>query len=426
MCAISVFEGALYAVVQHMFLTHRLRFDHRFFIMAGLSSLLLIGSAFLEMPFPMKSLLVLVVLIIVAHFLYNMPAQKVAFITIAVFYMNLMADLVVGNIISSIYNESILVLVKEVMYLYVIQAVAVHILQLGFAILIIQYFKRVIFNNPSKYWIILDSILVMSYLIAALSVAVIPSLQTLVHPFGILVVVVCFVAINSMVVYMFSQMSKRADWERHVVIQEAAAKRIVRDMVDTQQKQDELRKISHEWKNYNAALSFDLSNGNLDAALERIRTASIAIPEENVRSYTGNEVIDFVLGGRVEFASEKGIEVDVQCSSVGPVPAEQGDLISVIANLFDNAVEAAEHLSAQDRRVQVDCRCKDGYLLFTVENRFSNEIVFEGNRMITSKQDVAAHGYGITIARDICQKYAGDLHTSHDNGVFVARASFRI
>ena len=409
-----------------MFIVHRFRFDHRFFIMMGLSFGVLVGSAFLSMPFPVKSLLMFTVLIPVAQQAYNTDLYKITFITVAVFYLNLISELVVGNLIASIYNDSIVAIINNDTTMYLTQAVAGHVVQLAFAVLTIQYFKRVIFNNPRRYWILLDGVLLLSFLISALFVAVNPALQTMFPPVFILAAVIAFAVINGLVVYMFSQMSKQADMERQIILQEAMAEKTLRDMKENHRLQEEFHRISHEWKNYNAALSFDLSNGDVDSALERIGEAYLSIPDDKADKYTGNEVIDFVLSGKVEMAEKKGIEVDLHCSPVGPVPIDQGDLISVIANLLDNAIEAVTSLDPKYQVIQVDCRCKDDYLLVTVENQYCNELIIEGNRILTSKADMSEHGFGISITRDICEKYNGTLHITHLDGVFIARASFRL
>lgn len=427
MIGLSLFEGVVYAGVLHQFFMHKFkRYRYRFYIMGSLTSGLLIGSALLEMPFLVKSLLVFLLLIPVASFIYKASAYKVIFITMAVFYINLIAELVVGNVLSGIFHQSISELMDSVTWMYILSGCITHLLQLSFAILLNQYFKRVIFNNPIKYWVLLDLILAFSYLITALFVQVNPVLQTLYSPFIILMAVIAFVSINGIVVFLFSQMSKQAQREKQTMLIEAMAEETVRDMKKNRRMQEEFHRISHEWKNYNAALSFDLSSGNIKGAIERIRTAGLRIPPDELRKYTGNDVIDYVLNGKIALATKKGIKIEPDCAAVVVLPIEPSEIISVISNLLDNAIEAVELLKEPERIIKFECKCNVTYLMITLQNPYTHDVVSEGGRLISSKSDAALHGYGITIARDICEKYSGNLHISRDNGVFTARASFRI
>ncbi len=426
MFVFSAYEGVLYAMVLHLFLGFTLKQPLRFIFHALISVVLIIGSALMVMPFPIKSLVVLVILTIIAKIIYPAPAHVILFVTVTTFYLNLVADLVVGNIVSGIYTESIIVLFGENVALTNISGICVRIIQLCFAVLLVHYFKRVIFDNPRKYWYLLDAILVLSYTLAALFLDINPILQTNRTGFFVVGAIFAFVLINVLAIVMFSQMSKQHRFEKQSVLHEAMAERTLREMKETQAKEEQFRRIAHEWKNYNASLQLSLRLGQVGDALSLIESTGVLVPDIKTLNYTENEGIDYVLAGKVEEAERFCIDVELHCLQVGQVSVSQNDLISVISNLFDNAIEAVMPLEPPLRRIVVVCKRSSDYLLFNIENPYRNTIVTEGGAIVTSKEDAAKHGFGLEISRTICKKYHGALLLTHDDGIFIARASFRI
>lgn len=97
---------------------------------------------------------------------------------------------------------------------------------------------------------------------------------------------------------------------------------------------------------------------------------------------------------------------------------EDIDLINIVSNLSNNAIEAA-------------CKCEEGFVnvsLFTekegtiviykFENNYRDAPVENQEKFITLKRDKSAHGIGLKCVRDIVEKYGGLTKIDYDGKIF--------
>ncbi|WP_127841875.1 ATP-binding protein [Actinomyces wuliandei] len=152
--------------------------------------------------------------------------------------------------------------------------------------------------------------------------------------------------------------------------------------------------------------------------------------EDSVRPYgaqycTGNPVLDVILTDKGQACVEHGVTLTVMAdgAAVGFVSAV--DLATMVGNALDNAVEACAQVDEADRRlVRVDLRTHQGLILLEVENTFATPPVFsaDGSELVTSKEDPAAHGFGVTSIRHAAAAYGGEVTASvTQEGTFVLR-----
>ena len=86
------------------------------------------------------------------------------------------------------------------------------------------------------------------------------------------------------------------------------------------------------------------------------------------------------------------------------------DLTSLFCNLLDNATEAAGKVPDSYIEVNICKRENTPFVLITVVNScrvnpFSNS----GGKLISTKPDKHAHGFGTKSIKSICKKYNGDI-----------------
>ena len=93
------------------------------------------------------------------------------------------------------------------------------------------------------------------------------------------------------------------------------------------------------------------------------------------------------------------------------------DLAVLIANLLDNAIEAAEKVS-DDRYVCFSIITNNENIVIVSNNSTVNAI--EGNQLKTTKKDFSKHGFGIMSIRSIVEKNNGSFVWNCKEGVFSA------
>lgn len=92
------------------------------------------------------------------------------------------------------------------------------------------------------------------------------------------------------------------------------------------------------------------------------------------------------------------------------------DLIKIMSNLIDNAIDATNLLPADNRSISITCRNQGGNYVFKVENtgrmipQSKLQQIFESG--YTSKRSVEGktRGFGLSIVQQTAHKYSGNIH----------------
>ena len=131
-----------------------------------------------------------------------------------------------------------------------------------------------------------------------------------------------------------------------------------------------------------------------------------------------NSIADAVLYGKATEASAAGVTFSVEASLSENLHIQETDLMSLLSNLLDNALEAA--IQAEDPFVEVSIREKGGAVLIHVRNSFPANI--SPNLLRTGKKEKNMHGLGLQIVDRICRKYNGSFSHKIKDSIFDANA----
>lgn len=119
-------------------------------------------------------------------------------------------------------------------------------------------------------------------------------------------------------------------------------------------------------------------------------------------------IIDSAIQNKLRECREK--EIQVECSeelfSIGDM--ERIDMLGLLYNVFDNAIEACERLEKDKRWLKISMKNEGD--MFILDSKNSKNPLFqikEGQK--TSKKDKENHGIGRNIIKNIVKKYQGTL-----------------
>ena len=129
-----------------------------------------------------------------------------------------------------------------------------------------------------------------------------------------------------------------------------------------------------------------------------------------------NMTVNTVLSVYERRAKENGISVNISAKAGRDLPVSPQDLVIVIANLFENAINATSKLKIKNK--QIDIHVKDGAqrLLIKVENPCKANLTF----------DEASWGVGIRSVVSTTNKYEGMYDFTVEDGVFSAKISLNL
>ncbi|MDO4546231.1 MAG: ATP-binding protein [Bacillota bacterium] len=98
------------------------------------------------------------------------------------------------------------------------------------------------------------------------------------------------------------------------------------------------------------------------------------------------------------------------------------DAISIVGNLLDNAMEAAQNSGDDDPFVKVESIIRKNVWILTITNSKDPALAPKKNNMATTKADRKNHGMGTKIVSSLVAKHNGTLKTDDLGNVFESKA----
>lgn len=194
----------------------------------------------------------------------------------------------------------------------------------------------------------------------------------------------------------------------------------------------DIRSKQHDFKNHLTTLN------NLCQLNENINTSTITKYISSINNQismiddfvnSGNRVIGVILYSKSRECALKGIEF-VYKHPVHEIdfPLEDYEFTSVLGNLIDNAIYAAEKSNMEKKEICVEMGEENGKKYFSVSN-IGNPIPFNDipklfSKGYSTKEDKKSHGFGLYNVKKIISKYKGGIDVSNNQPYVTFKISF--
>lgn len=129
-------------------------------------------------------------------------------------------------------------------------------------------------------------------------------------------------------------------------------------------------------------------------------------------SQCNNDIVDAILYNKLLLCRHQQIEVESAVYLPEQINMEDIDLISLYSNLFDNAIEACQHVQHQQKKIIIHSRIIQNYLVINIKNSYVPDLIRP--HFFTTKKDQSHHGFGMKIIKMIVKKYHGTLVINKD------------
>lgn len=206
---------------------------------------------------------------------------------------------------------------------------------------------------------------------------------------------------------------------------------LTRELASVKGFTEALRAAEHESSNRLHTVVTLIELGKHDDAI-RFATAQLAASQgltDRLLNDLGEPALAALLLGKISEAKERGVELEVtDDTEVGAVPFDAGELVTVLGNLIDNAVDAAPQPGG---RVVVTVRSDDSELVLRVADNGRGVEPTAAPELFTrgwsTKGSAAPYGRGLGLAlvQQVVHRHGGTIDVSNDAGaVFVVRLPF--
>ncbi len=179
-------------------------------------------------------------------------------------------------------------------------------------------------------------------------------------------------------------------------------------------------KLHHDLNNHLNVLYQLLEDGNTDEAKEYIKNISAPIMKLSKTVWTGMDVIDVIINSKLEKMKEKGISFEINVEFPQNTNISSHDMCTILANLLDNAIEAASALE-NPGKISLTIRKINYFLLIKISNPCANHNTKFTYYPETTKKDKELHGWGFPSVIDAVQKYNGSLKCVNEKNEFVVK-----
>ncbi len=179
-------------------------------------------------------------------------------------------------------------------------------------------------------------------------------------------------------------------------------------------------KLFHDFHNHIDVVYHYLLKDHTDKALHYIEDLRSPMQEITQTAWVGDEAVDYLINDKIALAVSQNIQVAANIEFPRHTNIQSVDLVAILGNLLDNALEAISTVEDRFRFINLTIRRINNMLVIKVENGCSAAPAETNGKLETSKADKTLHGWGLQSVCTAAQRYDGTIETEYSDHTFRA------
>ncbi len=176
-----------------------------------------------------------------------------------------------------------------------------------------------------------------------------------------------------------------------------------------------IRKVRHDLKNHFSVIRGYVERGENDACCDYINSIQQTVESMGTLIRSGNSVIDYMINSKL--SNLDGVEVLISGYVGNFYDISDADMVCIIGNILDNAVEAVEH-SIKAKRIELYFSKIKKNRLIICKNTVDAPVLKNNKKLLSTKANREAHGLGHQIVESTVKKYGGLVDYFEEDGFF--------
>ncbi|HBD65838.1 MAG TPA: hypothetical protein DC028_02260 [Eubacterium sp.] len=369
-----------------------------------------------------KLLMIMLTMLIVIRFLYEISAVKTIILTLLIQGIIGVIDYIVIMIVTARYNN-IDILEDSTDLIGVLVIIASRIILFLFLIIIKRISvikKKNVIDMSNKEWLqfLIFPIFTLITVIVMTNSMVTSYHEDIVNVYYVIAIVL--IVLNMVVFHLIneilenSQRIREADVLKQQSIGQLELYNSLRKNYDIQ------RKRTHEYKNQIMCIDSLLKKKNYNKLEEYINSIFDKLDGQLDMVDTNNEVVNAVINAKYYEALQNDVLFILKINDLSHIKVSDEDIVTILSNLLDNAIEAAGQCEIDKRTVGIKLLYEDDVLSIAVSNSYKTEPeIMEDGYMRTIKDNKEQHGLGIRNVVATLEKYNAEYIIDYKNGEFV-------
>ena len=277
-------------------------------------------------------------------------------------------------------------------------------------------FKRIKKSNISMPFFWVSALVVPGYLIFVdiFSLLNIPHMLELLSLFFL-------IGIHSLIFYVYDALSAAYEDKLKSALHSQEKEHYFAQCQLMQESMEQVKSIRHDMKFHLTSLKGYVADNK--KANDYLASLLGDIGESEVYSDTGNIAFDSIINFKLKNAKDNNIKLDIRLLIPSALNIEVADIVTIVGNLLDNALEAVAKV--EDKTIKVDIEYNRESLFIQIDNTFDGVVIYgqekdgEEKNIITQKEG-SEHGHGLKNIQKSIEKYNGHVDITHEGNIFSA------
>lgn len=333
-------------------------------------------------------------------------------------YIIVISDLIFADLISIIQKTSIYNTIASSSIGTAVFFVFVKIVNAVLFTVSIYIFRRINQNNKKINWILLDIIsgcfLIISITFANLYPVVTYNKQDMTW---FLILSCTFFIASFLVLHLFVKLCDYFQKEQYWTVTSIKYESLRAQMDMQQEFVEASNKQRHDFKKLLGTISYLNSQKEYDSLASFLGELSDDAYSYRPVVYCGDKYINAILNIKAKECENCGIKLSVHTSPLLECNIKPDDIVLILANLLDNAIEAASEVTEENRIITVKIYNYERNLILYCENRYTDK---DSKADFFQSEKAGSHGYGVKIILELVRSNNGQIDLEHENGVFKA------
>ena len=180
------------------------------------------------------------------------------------------------------------------------------------------------------------------------------------------------------------------------------------------------RQRTHEYKNQIVCMDILMKKKDYSKLEDYIGNISDGLDAQLDMVDTNNDVVNAILNAKYYEAIKNDVLFVLKINDLSDIKVSDEDIVTILSNLLDNAIEAAKQCNVGKRTVKIKLLSEDDVLTIAVSNTYKTEpMLTEDGYIRTTKNNKEEHGWGIRNIVATLEKYDAEYIIDYKNGEFV-------
>ena len=228
------------------------------------------------------------------------------------------------------------------------------------------------------------------------------------------VIALCTAVMVMIFWYLMIKSGKEAQIKTDLMLSRQREELYKSSVLSTHEQIEKILVIKHDMKSKIMSIGMLISQGEYDRAKALCDSVGETLSAAYTPVHTDNPTLNAIMNVELEKAQSNQINCTYEIADTLK-NMRDGDIISLIANLCDNAIEYLTQIPKEQRQMSLSISSYKSYCKVVCKNAVASSVLAENPDLTTTKEDKTLHGKGMDILRTLAKKYGGELLINEDD-----------